>query len=855
MTTLSMLETAKDCPRKAVLFKNLSGEKGKYYVLKKVIDIVIDKIDFAGTGTSAVEVEEYIKDAFTETGANGFINDFELESHKKILQNQIMRLIEWCVKNNGKIVKRNLTKEITLGGQKTKVRANLLIEYDDHYDLVIIDRRRPQYSLGGTKKHCSKSIEFYGLSLLAKDLSFGKEITPAVYYLQSKADKTNVFMTKYDLKKGDNVIRYSFRDEDLKKFEDEYSKVTIDVKSRKPANECADCQYTLTCNGNFQERKLVKRKAVSEKLSVIKLTKEQLEMVSSTRGVFRVNAVAGSGKTTVVALRTLSLIEEGCDPSAILMITFTDKARGEMIRKIKGFAEAYYNSKINLDGLSIETFNSWGHEIVCKHYDKLGFPKAPIVIDDLTKRDVIVKLLESYRSFPLNYANPFMDMRYSKGAVIEMACIIDKLKAHNVKTESQAAELIGWELGMAKHLLAFYKEYNDEIVKRGMVDYDDQLRLLDELKGHKIFENLPYEHIIIDEFQDSDPNQIRIIEEIMNTNSGIKSLVVVGDMMQSIYSFRNTSPENLINFGVRFPKVQDINLGENFRSQSGITNLANRILDQESKTSARILAQREFIKTPVIRVYDKKEEEVECMLRTVKNWIKSGVLPRDIAVLGRTRSELLKYQEHLEAAGVPTILRVPEIIRENIYVQSIFGLATFLRNNENLGAFALYAKSVGIDPLDFPKMNALAEDIKTTLVSLKDEKAKIEEFYNLVRQAEESDYLVAEFLDVLRHKGIPTLSGIIDYLIKYDLYQVKDGFHTPMEEIDAVTLITVHSAKGLEYKNVVLMTRQFKDERTNTNTEEKRLLYVGVTRAKDALTVILPSSQKNFINLIKRKKV
>jgi superfamily I DNA/RNA helicase len=140
-------------------------------------------------------------------------------------------------------------------------------------------------------------------------------------------------------------------------------------------------------------------------------------------------------------------------------------------------------------------------------------------------------------------------------------------------------------------------------------------------------------------------------------------------------------------------------------------------------------------------------------------------------------------------------------------------------------------------------------------VSLKDEKAKIEEFYNLVRQAEESDYLVAEFLDVLRHKGIPTLSGIIDYLIKYDLYQVKDGFHTPMEEIDAVTLITVHSAKGLEYKNVVLMTRQFKDERTNTNTEEKRLLYVGVTRAKDALTVILPSSQKNFSNLIKRKKV
>ena len=259
MTTLSMLETAKDCPRKAVLFKNLSGEKGKYYVLKKVIDIVIDKIDFAGTGTSAVEVEEYIKDAFTETGANGFINDFELESHKKILQNQIMRLIEWCVKNNGKIVKRNLTKEITLGGQKTKVRANLLIEYDDHYDLVIIDRRRPQYSLEEPKS-IAQINRVLRSEFTCKDLSFGKEITPAVYYLQSKADKTNVFMTKYDLKKGDNVIRYSFRDEDLKKFEDEYSKVTIDVKSRKPANECADCQYTLTCNGNFQERKLVKEK-------------------------------------------------------------------------------------------------------------------------------------------------------------------------------------------------------------------------------------------------------------------------------------------------------------------------------------------------------------------------------------------------------------------------------------------------------------------------------------------------------------------------------------------------------------------------------------------------------------------
>ena len=179
------------------------------------------------------------------------------------------------------------------------------------------------------------------------------------------------------------------------------------------------------------------------------------------------NAVAGSGKTSVIALRTLSLLEEDEDPEKVLMITFTNKAKEEMFNKIKEFEKAFFDGwGLDVSKINIETFNSWGQKIINAHYDKIGFTGPPEIIDDLTKRDIIITLLEKYNSFPVNYEYPFMDLPYAKGAVIEMALVIDKLKAERAGEGNDVKEILdGKWMEHYGSVMDFYKNITQSLRK------------------------------------------------------------------------------------------------------------------------------------------------------------------------------------------------------------------------------------------------------------------------------------------------------------------------------------------------------------------------------------------------------
>ena len=379
-----------------------------------------------------------------------------------------------------------------------------------------------------------------------------------------------------------------------------------------------------------------------------------------------------------------------------------------------------------------------------------------------------------------------------------------------------------------------------------LIDYEDQLRLILQLDPMGVFKNLKYRHVVIDEFQDSNPNQIELISRIVAQDDNIESLVVVGDEMQSIYGFRNATPENIINFDKLFPGCIDIKLEDNFRSQTPIIAVANNILRRESALQKAIVAHRtENGIAPATKEVPNQPDEINLFVRQAAKLIKDGHEPSSIAVLCRTKGELIKVQEAMSAAGIPTMLRVPEIVGAAPYVKAIIALAAFFADNNDMLDLALYAKSLGQDPFD---MKAL-EDSKKTLVDglaqMSTEDEKINFFYSLCEDAKE-DYVAADFLQELHEKSFKSLAALTSYCMKYRKYEVKEPHATKLEQANAVNLITIHSSKGLEWPTVLLSLRKFR-----TDEEERRLLYVAVTRAKERLLITYTNKQSSLMALLK----
>ena len=482
-----------------------------------------------------------------------------------------------------------------------------------------------------------------------------------------------------------------------------------------------------------------------------------------------------------------------------------------------------------------------------EYFPLLGFTAKPTLIDDVTKKDIIIQLLDNHRKLPLDYRNPFMSTRYAEGAVVKMVKWVDALKAAHAETEADVLDTLGAQMATcAAEMLSIYKEYNAKLLTINAIDYEDQLRLLLKLADFGIFEKLNYEHIVVDEFQDSNPNQIDIIVELKRRNSGVKSLVVVGDELQAIYGFRNATPDNLVSFAKYFPNMVDIDMTANFRSQQPIIQLANRIIAKTARLGKVIEAHKKTsnVQPKVLEIED-NEKEVDLFCRQVVKLIKKdGVKPNSIAVLCRTRNELIKLQMALDKYSVPTILKVPEVVADAPYVKAIIALATFLTDNEDMTALALYAKSLGQDPFNEKDLKDSALAVINTFNTCKTEVEKVNAFLSFCKDASE-DYVAAAFLDKMKEMGFHTLKQYLDYCVKYKTYGIRDTQSTAKEDTDCVTLITVHSAKGLEWDTVLLSLRRF-----DTKAEDSRLFYVGVTRARERLLVTFTQKQQVLANLL-----
>ncbi|MCI4083626.1 MULTISPECIES: ATP-dependent DNA helicase UvrD2 [Streptomyces] len=539
------------------------------------------------------------------------------------------------------------------------------------------------------------------------------------------------------------------------------------------------------------------------------LDPEQREVATSLRGPVCVLAGAGTGKTRAITHRIAYGVRSGqLMPASVLAVTFTNRAAGEMRGRLRA---------LGAGGVQARTFHSAALRQL--HY---FWPKAI--------GGEMPRLLERKIQFVAE-AGARCRIRLDRGELRDVTGEIEWAKVtQTVPADYPAAALkAGREAprDMAE-IAQIYGTYEQLKRDRGMIDFEDVLLLTVGIlqDRHDIAEQIraQYQHFVVDEYQDVSPLQQRLLDLWLGERD---SLCVVGDASQTIYSFTGATPDHLLNFRTRYPQATVVKLVRDYRSTPQVVHLANGLLNQAKGRAAEhrleLVSQREAGPDPLYAEYADEPAEAEGVARRIRDLIAAGVPAGEIAVLFRINAQSEVYEQALADAGVPYQLRGAERFFERQEVQkAILALR---------GA----ARSGGNDPL-LEDVVDLGSQVRAVLSST-GWTTEPPAGSGAVRDQWES---VAALLrlaeDFARTRPGATLADLT-----VELDERRAAQHAPT--VQGVTLASLHAAKGLEWDAVFLVgltdgmlpiTYAKTDDQVE---EERRLLYVGVTRARLHLTL------------------
>ncbi len=590
------------------------------------------------------------------------------------------------------------------------------------------------------------------------------------------------------------------------------------------------------------------------------LNDKQKEAVTTTEGPLLVLAGAGSGKTKVLTTRIAYLVQkQGISPYHILAITFTNKAAKEMKERV-----------INILGptayqIQISTFHSLGLLIMRENYEKLKYESNFTIIDSDDSLTVIKKIVKDLNLDPKEY-NPRAIKNKISGAKNELMTAEEYSKFANTDFEEKVVEV--------------YHRYEQKLKINNSLDFDDLLMLPIYLfKSHpevlKKYQER-FQYILVDEYQDTNEAQYIMIKML---SAKYKNICVVGDNDQSIYSFRGANYKNILNFEKDYPNATTILLEENYRSTGTILKAANDVIRNNKDRKEKNLWTRneEGVKITYQRSFDEKDEAYYVMTE-IKELIKKGVPENEIAVLYRTNAQSRNMEEALLREGIPyrvvgsfyfynrkeikdlicylkllynqhddiSLLRVINVPKRGIGLKTTETL-TRKAMQENTSLY--HAISSGKE-LQFKKiiehLREKAENCSLTeLVELiLNETGMRQELMNEdTIEAEVRLENLEEFKSITKHfeerNGIVSLEEfLMEISLVSDIEEHKDNNHV-------VTLMTVHSAKGLEFDYVFLIGMEESIFPHNNSLfdrqgleEERRLCYVAITRARKELQLV-----------------
>lgn len=583
------------------------------------------------------------------------------------------------------------------------------------------------------------------------------------------------------------------------------------------------------------------------------LNKEQIEAVKTIDGPVLVMAGAGSGKTKVLTTRIAYLIEEGIPSYNILAITFTNKAAAEMRDRVSNL--------IGDVSSFIGTFHSLEVRIIRENHDILGLPNNFTIIDSDDTNTIIKKLLKEMNLDSKQYSPSYVRNRIS-------------FIKNQMLTDGELDRL--FNTPMDKVVVEVYHRYNNKLKTSASVDFDDLLllpvNLFKERKDILEYYQDKYRYILIDEYQDTNPVQYKL--SVMLSNK-YKNIFVVGDMNQSIYAFRQADFRNISNFEKDFKGAKVIKLEHNYRSTNNILSAANEVIkhNTERKDLKLFSDNGDGVKIKYMRAYDEKHE-IALVIDEIKHLLSEGYKNEDIAILYRTNAQSRAIEDVFLAKGIPykvfgsyyfynrkeikdliSYLRLIYNPHDEISLRRVINTPKRGIGESAISAIEERAKQQNIsmfDALETRKeleFKEIIEDLikRSESLSLTELIDEVLERSGMKKELESSKALEDEIRleNLMEVKSITASfeertgsANLGDFLEEVSLIADISN-HT--EDGDVVTLMTLHSAKGLEFPVVFLVGMEeglFPHNMSlmeNNLEEERRLCYVGITRAKERL--------------------
>lgn len=597
------------------------------------------------------------------------------------------------------------------------------------------------------------------------------------------------------------------------------------------------------------------------------LNDRQKEAVLSTEGPVSVLAGAGSGKTKVLTTRIYHLIRQGVPGNEILAVTFTNKAAREMRERVRRML----GEDIRPDGVPfIATFHGLGRELLESYGKAIGIPRFFTVYDRDDSERAISQALKA------------LDVDTKELSPKAVLGRISKQKGEGVRAQ-EFYERHG-RSGFAPRVIGeVWLRYEKALAAEKALDFDDLIalpvRLLEQHEEVRSLAQSRWRYVHIDEYQDTNALQEKLAGLLAARH---QNLFVVGDGDQAIYGWRGAKMENILHFEKRYPNAQTIVLEHNYRSTKNLVDAANGVIAQNKKRKERVSKTHNAAgESIVVHMAINAEDEARWIAHTIRSLMRSGTRPEDIAILFRTNFQSRALEEGLLRAGVPyKLLGTHFFARKEVKdVLSWIRLALDpSREADKMRAAANPPRGIGkvtlgklveghrdaLRPAEKIKVEAFEQTIKE--LSRQSEVALPSQFVKLVIEQsgmekalqegspddqERLENLVELASVAARHDETPGREGISAFLA--DAALASDQDEIDQNTKTGVMLMTVHAAKGLEFKTVFvagmeegLFPHQGMGERDRDEEEERRLFYVAMTRAKERLFLTLARIRKIY---------
>ncbi len=610
------------------------------------------------------------------------------------------------------------------------------------------------------------------------------------------------------------------------------------------------------------------------------LNSEQLAAATAGDGPMLILAAAGTGKTRTLVYRVAYLVSQGIEPDRILLLTFTNRAAKEMLERASLLVRSA--NGIPWSG----TFHHIANRLLRRHASLLGFQSGFTILDQDDSRklmsDAIKELGLKSKEFP-------------KREVL-LHVLSQARNRQRPLDETVEDHFDGFEVDPAP-VLAAIKRYEKRKVELGAMDFDDLLvnclRLLDEHPEIRQRYARQFQHVLVDEYQDTNTIQSQLVDAL---SSEFHNLFVVGDDFQSIYGWRGADTRNILEFRKRYPSAQIYKLETNYRSVPEVLNLANVTVgcsDHPEEYRKTLRATREAYRCPTVARLRDGDHQARYVVELLRNFRRDGYRPRDIVILYRAHFHAMELQMALTRARIPHNITSGMRFFEQAHVKDVLALLRVLSCATDALAFErLLCLLPGVGEVSVRKLwikmgerfdasdpaarAALAEALRPTARARWAVIVPVVEAYYRSGLSVNGGEVVQRFLDAFYASHAATAfdnpESRVDDIRELGLHFGKfENVEQCLSDIalltnldaeadaagggdaESVRLSTVHQAKGLEWPVVIVLwmvegmfpSQRSLDEAGDGDAEERRLFYVAATRAKDELVLCVPEVRRS----------